>query len=140
MAEPKTKKTDADVGAFLDSLADPKKAADARRLRSMMEAATGEPAFLYGANIVGVGGYRYRYASGEEGTWFLCGFSPRKANLVLYVMPGFAAYDGLLARLGPHKTGRSCLYLKRLSDVDVDVLEELIVASVAAMREKHPPA
>ena len=111
---------------------------DARTVLAMMQRATGEPPRMWGANIVGFGHYRYRYASGREGEWFRIGFSPRKSALTLYIMPGFDAYDGLLARLGKHRTGKSCLYVTRLANVDEAVLDELIVASVGHMAEKYP--
>ena len=87
---------------------------------------TGEPPRMWGASIVGFGSYHYAYASGREGDWMALGFSPRKANLTLYLMDGFGGYGELLDRLGKHSTGKSCLYIKRLSDVDVDVLREMV--------------
>ncbi len=138
MAELKTKQNDGSVDDLLDAVPDPQKAADARVVLGMMQEATGGLATLWGSNIVGFGRYHYTYASGREGDWFLCGFSPRKANLTLYIMPGFSAYEDLLGRLGKHKTGKSCLYIKRLSDVDVDVLRELVEASVVSMRQRYP--
>lgn len=92
---------------------------------------------MFGTSMIGFGSYHYKYASGREGNWFLTGLSPRKQNLVVYVMPGFSHYDDLMARLGKHKTGKSCLYLNRLVDVDLDVLGELIRLSVAHMNEKY---
>ena len=94
---------------------------------------------MWGPGIVGFGQYHYRYESGREGDWFLTGFSPRKANLTLYIMAGFERYEDLMSRLGPHKTGKSCLYVKRLPDLDKGVLRELVEASVAHMRRTHPP-
>jgi hypothetical protein len=92
---------------------------------------------MWGTSIVGFGQYRYRYESGREGDWMLCGFSPRKSNLSLYIMPGFNNYAKLLKKLGNHSTGKSCLYIKTLDDVDLDVLRELIEESVRDMRSKH---
>lgn len=138
MSEPKTKPGTQSVAAFLAALPDAQKRNDSKVLAAMMRRATGCKPELWGGSIVGFDRYRYRYDSGREGEWPLVGFSPRKQALVLYIMPGFADYDGLLARLGKHTTGKSCLYLKRLADVDLDVLEVLIRASVAAMRERRP--
>ena len=90
---------------------------------------------MWGTNIVGFGSYRYRYASGREGEWFLTGFSPRKRNLTLYIMAGFENYDSLLAGLGKHKTGKSCLYINKLEDVDIPTLRELIRQSVTHLAE-----
>lgn len=138
MSEPKTKPGTQSVAAFLAALPDVQKREDSKVVSAMMREATGCKAVLWGTSIIGFDRYRYRYDSGREGEWPIVGFSPRKQALVLYIMPGFSDYDGLLARLGKHTTGKSCLYLKRLADVDLDVLEALIRASVAAMRERHP--
>lgn len=129
----KTQATDADVEKFLAAIPDPARREDCQRVRALMEAATGAPARLWGPSIVGFGVYHYRYESGREGDWMVTGFSPRKNDLTLYIMPGFANYETLMARLGKHKTGKSCLYLKRLADVDMAVLETLVRESVAAM-------
>ncbi len=138
MAELKTKENDASVDEFIDAVSDETKRADARAVCALMAEATGEPARMWGASIVGFGHYHYRYASGREGDWFLVGFSPRARNLTLYVMPGFANYGELLERLGKHKTGKSCLYVNKLADVDEAALRELVFESVAFMREKYP--
>jgi hypothetical protein len=130
VAEPKTRPTDADVGAFLDSVADERRRADATALCRLMQEVTGQEPVLWGTSIVGFGSVRLRYASGRELDWPVTGFSPRKAATTVYLMDGFEERADLLARLGPHSTGRSCLYLKRLSDVDLDVLRELIAESV----------
>ncbi|GGA78128.1 hypothetical protein GCM10011521_15620 [Arenimonas soli] len=129
----KTQATDADVEKFLAAVPDPGRREDCQRIRELMEAATGAPARLWGPSIVGFGVYHYRYESGREGDWMVTGFSPRKNDLTLYIMPGFARYEALMARLGKHKTGKSCLYIKRLADVDMAVLETLVRESVAAM-------
>lgn len=131
-SEPKTKKTTASVTAFIDAVPDENRRADAKAVLKLMRAATGEKPAMWGPSIVGFGAY-----ATKSGEWPIVGFSPRKANLVLYVMPGFDDYGALLARLGKHKTGASCLYLNRLKDVDAGVLDELIRASVAHMRAKH---
>lgn len=135
MATVKTTKNDADVGAFL-ATADEKKRADAEVLRSMMEDITKEPAAMWGTSIVGFGTRTYTYDSGRSGTWFLVGFSPRKRNLTLYIMNGFDTYDSLLTKLGKHKTGKACLYINKLADVDLAVLRALIEASVAHMKTR----
>lgn len=126
MSELKTRPTDDSVEAFLNSVEDDQKREDAFALLRLMREATGEEAVMWGDSIVGFGSYHYRYASGREGDWFLAGFSPRKRNLTLYIMAGFDEYDDLLERLGKFKTGKSCLYLNRLSDVDDQVLRELV--------------
>lgn len=137
MAALKTQATDASVEDFLSALTDPRKQADARRVCALMQAATDSPPVLWGSNIIGFGRYRYTYASGRAGEWFLVGFSPRKRNTTLYIMPGFTGYAEHLAALGKHRTGRSCLYINKLADVDESALAALIDASVVAMREKH---
>lgn len=137
MAELKTKQNSASVATFLNSIEDKQKRADARKIASMMRAATGSRAKMWGTAIVGFGSYHYKYASGREGDWMLVGFSPRKQNLTIYIMPGFKAFDKLMAKLGKHSTGKSCLYIKRLADVDEKVLEKLIAESVQYMRSKY---
>jgi hypothetical protein len=133
MAKLKTQKTNASVTAFLKSVADDDRRKDCQTLVRIMKRAVGAEPKMWGSSIVGFGHYHYKYASGREGDWFLTGFSPRKQDLTLYIMAGFDRYDALMAKLGKHKTGKSCLYLKRLADVDVAVLEELISASVKHM-------
>ena len=137
MAELKTKKNNAGVAAFLNGIEDKQKRADAKKVSAMMRAATGSRAKMWGTAIVGFGSYHYKYASGREGDWMLVGFSPRKQNLTVYIMPGFKQFDALMAKLGKYSTGKSCLYLKRLADVDERVLEKLIVGSVRYMRSKY---
>ncbi|KFL35629.1 DUF1801 domain-containing protein [Arenimonas donghaensis] len=135
--ENKTQPTHADVDAFLDAVADPQRREDCRRIRALMQEATGAPAEMWGPSIIGFGRYRYRYESGREGEWMLTGFSPRKNDLTLYIMPGFDRFETLLAKLGKHKTGKSCLYVKRLADVDLHVLEQIVRESVAAMAPRR---
>jgi len=125
MAETKTKPTCVSVDAFLDSVEHPVRRSDGKALRAMMERVTGEPAVMWGPSIVGFGSYHYRYDSGHEGDSPRVGYSPRKANLVLYV-GGFPEYEALLARLGKHKSSKACLYLTKLADVDEAVLEEIV--------------
>lgn len=140
MAKAKNKNTatDASVDEFLEAVSDGDKQADSWELVELMRRLTGHEPAMWGTSIVGFGSYHYRYESGREGDMMRLGFSPRKTALTVYVMPGFDAYDELLTRLGKHKTGRSCLYMKRLDDIDRDVLEELLAASVAHMNEKYP--
>ena len=103
----------------------------------MMEEITGEPPRMWGPSIVGFGTYHYRYASGREGDWMLTGFSPRKQTLTVYIMAGFDRYDELMSRLGTHKTGKSCLYLKKLDAIDRGVLKDIVTDSVAVMRKRY---
>ena len=130
MAAPKTRPTDADVGAFLESVADERRRDDAKAVCRLMQEVTGEEPVLWGTGIVGFGSVRLRYASGRELDWPVTGFSPRKTATTVYLMDGFEERSDLLARLGPHSTGKSCLYLKRLSDVDLAVLRELVAELV----------
>ena len=134
MAEIKTKPTGVSVDAFLDGVAHPVRRADGKALRALMERATGEPAVMWGPSIVGFGTYHYRYESGHEADMCRVGFSPRSANLVLYV-GGFPEYDALLAKLGKHKRSKACLYLNRLADVDEAVLEEIARRTYAATED-----
>ena len=129
MAEPKTQPTDASVDGFLASIDDETRRRDCEALRDLMREVTGEEPKMWGLSMVGFGTYHYRYATGREGDWPLTGFSPRKRDLTVYVMAGFDRYEELMARLGKHSTGKSCLYLKRLDDVDLDVLRELVARS-----------
>jgi len=123
-----------DVEAYIASMPDEGQRRDAAALVELMRRATGHPPAMWGSGMVGFGSYHYRYASGREGDWFLVGFAPRRKSLTVYTMDGFTGYESLLARLGKHSTGKSCLYIKRLDDVDVDVLEELVRRSVARMQ------
>ena len=138
MAEPKTRPTDADVNAFLDNVADERRRADARTVCELMRKITRREPVLWGSSIIGFGSYAYEYASGQTGDWPLTGVSPRKQALTVYVMSGFDEYDSLLAQLGPHKTGRSCLYIRNLDKVDQKVLARLIRKSVAQLRKTWP--
>ncbi|HZF95069.1 MAG TPA: DUF1801 domain-containing protein [Allosphingosinicella sp.] len=138
MAENKTQETAEDVSAFVDKIADEKKRADAHALIGVMERAVGEPARMWGTSIVGFGRYRYKYESGREGEAALAGFSPRAKELVVYLPADAPDKDALLARLGRHRTGTSCLYLKSLADVDEAVLEELVRESAAAIKARYP--
>lgn len=133
MAELKTKANAASVDKFLKEVKDEKKRHDCFRIVEMMKEATKSEPRMWGTSIVGFGSYHYVYKSGREGDWFLTGFSPRKQNLSLYIMPGFDEYEGLLKRLGKDTTGKACLDIKELEDVDNKVLKELISKSVQKM-------
>ena len=133
MAELKTKKTKASVTGFLEKITDEQRRKDCQTVLNLMKQATGEEPKMWGSSIVGFGTYHYRYASGREGDWPIIGFSPRKTDLTLYIMPNLDKFESLLAKLGKYKTGKSCLYIKKLDDVDVPVLEKLITKSVEKM-------
>lgn len=137
MAENKTKPTRASVTSFLNGIEDKQKRADCKKVAAMMRAATGSRAKMWGANIVGFGRYHYKYASGREGDFMLTGFSPRKQALTVYIMPGFSKFSALMSKLGNYKTGKSCLYIKHLADIDESVLQRLISESVKHMRRKY---
>lgn len=134
MADNKTRQTTARVDEFLDSVEDETRREDARTLLDLMREVTSEEAAMWGPSIVGFGHQHMVYDSGREVDWFHVGFSPRKQSLTLYIMDGFDEYEGLLSRLGKHSTGKSCLYVKRLDDVDTEVLADLIGKSVAHVR------
>ena len=137
MAENKTQPTKASVTEFINAIDDKDKRADARKVAAMMRKATGKRAKMWGPSMVGYGSYHYRYASGREGDFMITGFSPRKQALTLYIMPGYGKFDALMKDLGKFKTGKACLYIKRLSDVDEDVLQNLISKSVEYMRANY---
>lgn len=138
MAEPKTKKNDASVADFLNAVEPERKREDAKSICAMMQEITGAAPKMWGTSIIGFGEYSYTYESGRTGEWMLVGFSPRKQNLTLYIMPGFDEYEGLLNKLGKHKTGKACLYINKLADIDLTVLKELVAQSVAHMQENNP--
>jgi hypothetical protein len=135
MAELKTKPTTASVSDFLAAVDDEERRRDCLAVVKIMQKATGATPKMWGPSIVGFGDHRYKYASGRELDWFLTGFSPRKKDLTLYIMPGFARYEELMASLGKYKTGKSCLYIKRLADVDTTVLRRLVEDSVKHMQQ-----
>ena len=135
MSELKTQKNDASVEEFLNSVENERRREDGFKILELMTEVTGEEAAMWGSSIVGFGEYSYKYASGREGEWMLVGFSPRKQNLTLYIMSGFDEYDDLLSKLGKHRTGKSCLYIKKLEDVDMKTLEKLVRKSVLHMKE-----
>ena len=137
MAELKTQQNEADVDAFIASVDDDSKRDDCRKLLALMRKITRKKPTMWGETIVGFGSYHYQYASGREGDWFVSGFSPRKRDLTVYIMPGFSNYTEQLAALGKHKTGKSCLYIKRLADIDLKVLEQIIRLSVSEMKTRY---
>ena len=138
MAQNKTQPTKQKVSDFINGIEDPQKRADCRELMKVMRAVTGRRATMWGPSIVGYGKYHYRYESGREGDFFLTGFAPRKQALTIYIISGFSAFEALMNKLGKYKTGKSCLYVKRLDDIDREVLAQLIQASVDHLREKYP--
>ncbi|MDA1280642.1 MAG: DUF1801 domain-containing protein [Chloroflexi bacterium] len=133
MAEPKTKKNKASVSDFISSVENKTRRADAEILLGMMTDITSEPASMWGPSLIGFGSYDYTYASGHSGTWFAVGFSPRKQNLVVYIMSGFDKYERTLTKLGKYRTGKCCLYINKLADIDTDVLKDQISKSYTAM-------
>jgi len=137
MAENKTKPTKLSVTAFIDALTDPTRRADAKVLVSLMQNAASEKPKMWGPSIIGFGNYHYAYASGREGDMPLIAFSPRKAAIVLYSMLACSDSEALLAKLGKHSTGKGCLYIKKLADVDQQVLKTMIRKSLAASRARQ---
>ena len=131
MSKTKTEFTDVAVAEYLGRVEPDRRREDALQLDKIFRKATGFTPRMWGPSIVGYGRYHYRYASGREGDAPATGFSPRKANLVIYIMPGYADFSGILARLGKHKFGKSCLYINKLDDIDLAVLDELIAAGLA---------
>jgi len=135
----KTTQTEKSAVDFINSVENEQKQKDCFALMGLMEKITGEPAKMWGPSIVGFGTYHYKYASGREGDFLTVGFSPRKTALTLYIMSGFSKYDDLMNNLGKFKTGKSCLYIKRLADLNIDVLTELISESVTYIKNKKWP-
>jgi uncharacterized protein DUF1801 len=138
MAELKTKVSNASVGKFIDGIEDNQMRRDCLALMDIMGKATKSEPRMWDTNIVGFGSYHYKYASGREGDWMLTAFAPRKQNLTLYVMPGFAGRDELMAKLGKHSGGKSCIYVKRLSDLHLPTLKKLVTDSVKHLRKTYP--
>lgn len=138
MAETKTKPTEVLAEDFIEAVENDTRREDAKAVRAMMERVTGETPRMWGPSIVGFGSYHYKYDSGHEGTSCRLGFSPRKAELVLYVLTGEPAQQALLDKLGKHKTGKSCLYIKKLADVDMGVLEDIMRHALTHMDAKYP--
>lgn len=138
MAELKTQRNAQSVEAFLEKVLDEQRRVDSFALLKMMKEITGREAEMWGDSIVGFGHVHYKYESGREGDWFAVGFSPRKQNLTLYMMMGFSRFEELLGKLGKHKTGKSCLYIQKLSDINQDVLREMITLSSAELDSPVP--
>jgi hypothetical protein len=138
MAENKTKPTTLSVSAFIDALTDTGRRADAKALLKLMQSAAREKPKMWGPSIIGFGSYHYKYESGREGDMPVIAFSPRKGATALYGMTGFNDAAALLTKLGKHTTGKGCLYIKKLADVDQHVLETLVVKSLTAKRARHP--
>jgi len=136
--ELKTKKNSASVANLINTIGEPQKRADAKKVLAIMKKITGEKPVMWGASIIGFGTYSYKYASGQEGDWMITGFSPRKANLTIYIMPGYNLSQPLLRKLGKHKIGKSCLYINKLEDIDLKILEQLIDKGYKEMKKKYP--
>lgn len=137
MAENKTQENDADVNAFLDKVEPEAKRNDSYKVLQLMEDIIGVKAKMWGPSIIGFGNYRLKYESGREMDWFYTGFSPRRQNLTIYIMNGFGRYDDLLSQLGKHKTGKSCLYISKLEQIDMEILKELISESHKHLKQKY---
>ena len=138
MADLKTQPNNRSVEDFLNRIEDENKRLDSFKLLELMQSVTGKQPRMWGDSIVGFGSYHYRYASGREGDWFLAGFSPRKQSLTLYIMAGFDQYQSLMAGLGRYTTGKSCLYVKKLDDIDYDTLRELVRLSAEHVARTNP--
>jgi hypothetical protein len=137
VADLKTKETEENVAAFLDKIKDETRRADCLAVVNIMRDATKEEPRMWGGSIVGFGRYHYKYESGREGDWMIIGFSPRKNDLTLYIPGGVDKFSDLVKRLGKYKTGKSCLYIKQLADVDVKILRKLVTQSVKLMAPKR---
>lgn len=133
----KTKVTDKNVEIFLNEIEDQKRRDDCFSILTLMRDTTGEEPKMWGNQMIGFGSYHYKYESGREGDWFITGFSPRKQNITIYIMSGFDDYPALMNKLGKYKTGKSCLYIKKIEDVDVTVLQNLIKKSVEYISQKY---
>ena len=137
MSENKTKANQNDVMQFLEQVGHEKRKQDGLFLKTFFEEVTGYPSVMWGSSIVGYGSYHYKYDSGREGDMCLTGFSPRKQRLSIYIMPGFEQYETLMEQLGKHKIGKSCLYVNKLEDIDLNILRQLVKESVEYMKEKY---
>ncbi|TXD39490.1 DUF1801 domain-containing protein [Lujinxingia vulgaris] len=133
----KTQPTDQNPAEVLNAVEDPKRREDCLRLLEIFEEEVGAPAVMWGDAIVGFGTYHYVYKSGREGDWMLAGFSPRKRNISLYIMSGFEGAEDIMGRLGKHKTGKSCLYINKLADIDEGALRELIQRSLTDLKNTY---
>jgi hypothetical protein len=137
MAELKTKENDQSVNEFINSLTDEKQRNDSEMLIKIMSELSSSPPKMWGDSIIGFGQYRYKYASGREGDWFLVGFSPRKANISLYIISYLENFNELMMQLGKYKTGKSCIYIKKIEDINLDILKELISISIAELKKSE---
>jgi len=137
MAELKTKQTNQSVEKFLNGISDKKRRDDCFTILELMKQATKAEPKMWGSSIIGFGNYHYKYESGREGDWFLTGFSPRKQNLTLYLMSGLGNFSELLKKLGKHKTGKGCLYINKLEDIDLPTLKKLIKEGFTYMAKKY---
>ncbi len=138
MAEPKTQRNDASVDDFINSVEDEVKKQDCHKLLEIFKECTGEDPAMWGTSIVGYGSYHYKSErSSQEGDWPMIGFSPRKQNLTIYIMPGFDRYKDELTKLGRHKTSVSCLYIKKLADIDIAILKNIISKSFTLMKNQY---
>lgn len=137
MAENKTQPTKVHPLEFIDKVENPQKREDAKVLYKMMKEISGHEGKMWGPSIIGFGDYRYKYASGREGDWFYIGFSPRAQNMTIYLMDGAETYTALLDKMGKYKTGKSCLYIKSLDKIDINILNEVITESVTKFKNKY---
>ena len=137
MAELKTKPNDQNVDDFLQTVGDPAKREDCHRVLDIMKQITQQEPKMWGDSMVGFGNYHYQYTSGREGNWFLTGFSPRKHSLTIYIMAGFDKFDNLMSKLGKYKNSKSCLYVKKLEDIDLGILKELIAESIKLVSKRY---
>lgn len=137
MAELKTQKNEKDVVQFLNEIENEQRKKDCFALLKLMEEVTGEPPAMWGDSMVGFGSYHYKYKTGREGDWFPVGFSPRKQNLTIYILAGFKPFEDILINLGKYKTSSSCLYVKKLDDIDQEKLKELIKKSATHIKQQY---
>ena len=137
MSAPKTLPNNKNVEEYIDAVENAQKREDSRVLLKMMQEITGEKPVMWGESIIGFGNYHYKYASGREGDWMISAFSPRKQNLTIYIMGGFENQEELLAKVGKAKNSVGCLYVKKLADIDLNVLKEMIELSVKTVKERY---
>jgi hypothetical protein len=137
MADLKTKENDASVQDYLNAIDDPQRKDDCLSIHEIMQRITGHEGSMWGNSMIGYGSYHYKYESGREGDWFLAGFANRKKSISIYIMSGFSQYDDLLDNLGKHKTGKFCLYINKLDDIDKEILEKMIETSVEYIQHKY---
>jgi hypothetical protein len=137
MVKNKTTPSKQSVAAFLNSIENDARRKDAKAVLKLMKEVTGEKPVMWGPAIIGFGSYHYKYVSGREGDFLIIGFSPRKANLTIYIMPGYKDYSAILKKLGPHKLGKSCLYIRKLENIHLPTLKKLIKTGYKDMKKKH---